>query len=91
MDFGGGLASAKGRGRLSDDDWLKKTFWLVAGSDLSKFVLCSGCSTAVECTPSNREAAGLIHAGSWAFFLSILSGVFLNRSLEEVQHYCFSF
>ena len=39
----------------------------------------------VECTPHNRELdAGL-------FSPSILGNVSLNRSLKEVQHYCFSY
>ena len=49
-----------------------------------------GCSTAVEHALHVREVVGLIPAVCWAFF-HLLSSVIksLNRSLEEVQHYCF--
>ena len=53
---------------------------------------CSSCSTAVERMPRHREVMGSIPAECWAFpYSSILIKVSLNRSLEEVQHYCFSF
>ena len=58
----------------------------------------SGCSTAVEHTPQDREVVGSNTAG-WRLFsllhLSLylplsVSGVSLIRSLAEVQHYWFS-
>ena len=50
----------------------------------------SDCSTAVKWTPQNRDVMGSILSGAGLFSSSILSNVSLNRSLEEVQHYCFS-
>ena len=50
----------------------------------------SSCSTAVEHTHLKREVMGLIPAGCCLFLsFSVLSNVYLNRSLEEVQQYCF--
>ena len=51
----------------------------------------SGCSRAVERTSHNREVTDLDPARCWAFFL-LLSSVMcpLKKSLEEVQHFCFS-
>ena len=55
-----------------------------------RVVLESSCSTAVERTARNREVMGSIPSRCRAFSPSIRSNVSLNRSLDEVQHYCFS-
>ena len=52
--------------------------------------LGSGCGTAVEHTSHNRKDVGSIPARHCFYSSSsIFSNVFLNRSLEEVQHCCF--
>ena len=51
----------------------------------------SGCGTAVEHTPRDKEVVGSNHAGLQLFFFSSLlytiSSVSLIRSFMEVQHY----
>ena len=46
--------------------WFYDTCW-------AEIVKSSGCSTAVEHTPRDREVVGLNPAGCWAFFSSLFS------------------
>ena len=56
-------------------------------------IMGSGCSTAIEHTPRDREVLGSNSAECRAFssILYPISSVSLFRSLTEVQHYCFTF
>ena len=52
----------------------------------------SGCSTAVEHMPRDREVMSSNPTGCWAFsFLCLISSAFLIWSLMQVQHYWLSF
>ena len=54
---------------------------------------CSGCSTAVEQTPRNKDVTGWLPQGFYLFSFFLTLFLFLDqltKSLEEVQHYIFS-
>ena len=59
-------------------NWLRQfkiftSFRQLESKVVTIFALGSGCSTAVEHKPHNREVVGLFHAGCCAFFSSLSS------------------